>query len=166
MVATPDEAGQQVQEEYREYIQEQLVKQAEKNIDKSRSFTESDLLYQVPTECPFRSAVVDDSDDVSLPTPDPVKYKVFLDLWKRKYFITNGHSFGGDFLIYPHDPIVCHASHVIHVLDTPHVSIRDFITVNRLCVGVKKECVFAYLDPESEDKAIKYQSSVWDSSWD
>lgn len=29
------------------------------------------------------------------------KYKVYKDLWERKYYITSGEKFGGDFLVYP-----------------------------------------------------------------
>lgn len=155
-----------MQEEYREYINEQLIKQREMQFDKSRPMNELDLLYQIPTECPFRrdDTISDSVSDILQPSPDPLKYSIFLDLWKRKYFITNGNSFGGDFLIYPQDPIICHASHVVHVLNTGRVSIKDFVTANRLCVGAKKECLFAHVD--RTDQKIKYQSSVWDSSWD
>lgn len=160
----PSEVGQAVQEEYQEYMAGQLIQQAEKRYDKSRPITEADLLYQVPTECSFDQQPVTTDVDSNL-SADPVKYAVFRDLWRRKYFITNGHSFGGDFLIYPQDPIICHASHVVHVLNTPSITAKDFIVANRLCVGVKKECLFAYQDPEKEG-GIRYQSSVWDSTWD
>lgn len=30
-----------------------------------------------------------------------LKYKVFKDLWERKYYVTSGEKFGGDFLAYP-----------------------------------------------------------------
>lgn len=159
VLATPESADEQVQSEYKALLLTHVEGQSKRW---NREFTEKDLWYQVPTECPFR-----DPKKISpclLPAPDPVKYQVYRDLWKRGYFITNGHSFGGDFLIYPQDPIVCHATHVVHVLEHPVVTMKDFITANRLCVGVKKECLFAYRNPE-EENSIKYQSSIWDSTW-
>lgn len=161
LVSTPDEVGQAVQEEYREYISDQVAKQTEK---RRHQLTESKLLYQLPTECPHRdSSPAAENSILHSPAPDPVKYAVFRDLWRQNYFITNGRSFGGEFLIYPHDPIICHASHVVHVMDKPVITFKDFITANRLCVAVKKDSVFAYLDPENP-KQIKYQSSIWNST--
>lgn len=162
ITSTPRSASSSVQEEYAKFIAQQREAQKEKWISENREMEETDLFYQLPTECPWRD--LETTTDPPIPSPDPVKYQVYRDLWRRNYFITNGHNFGGDFLIYPQDPIVCHATHVVHVLEETNVGIKDFITVNRLCVGVKKECLFAYRDPEDALR-IKYQSSTWDSTW-
>lgn len=165
ITSTPSTVDQSVQDEYKEFVDHQRKAQKEKwTVKDDRKMGDGDLWYQIPTECLFRDDARQSQQAVPFPIPDPIKYEVYRDLWSRKFFITNGHSFGGDFLIYPQDPIVCHATHVVHVLEEPRVNIKDFITVNRLCVGVKKECLFAYRDPENENRII-YQSSAWDSTW-
>ena len=30
-----------------------------------------------------------------------IRYRVFKDLWEKKYYLTSGGKFGGDFLVYP-----------------------------------------------------------------
>lgn len=162
ITSTPTSVEPWMQDEYKEFVECQRKAQKEKWTIIDREMTDGDLWYQIPTECLFRDDPRRSKLVVPVPLPDPVKYQVYLDLWSRKFFITNGHSFGGDFLIYPQDPIVCHATHVVHVLDKPRVNIKDFITINRLCVGVKKECLFAY--PENGNRII-YQNSAWDSTW-
>lgn len=157
----PESANEKVQEEYQAFVKKQFEAQLHWTVC-AREITRNDQWYQVPNECLFKDPQQRDPSP-DLVDPDPVKYKVYCDLWNRGYFITNGHSFGGDFLIYPQDPIVCHATHVVHVLHSPVINIKDLITTNRLCVGVKKECLFAYSDSGG---AIKYQSSIWDSTWD
>lgn len=165
LVSTPETVPEEIQEEYKDFLNSQLKGQQNQLHNKSISSIPTDELpWQVSTDCPFRVTThcqsIESSNQIDLQ-----KYAVFLDLWKRNFFITNGHTFGGDFLIYPQDPIVCHASHVVHILKTGQVAIRDFVTVNRLCVGVKKDCLFAYQTPDNPDE-INYQTSSWDSSWD
>lgn len=58
------------------------------------------ICLQIPTQHPFQdnsSQLVSDYYVVS----NPQKYKVFRDLWNKGFFITNGSSFGCDFLTYP-----------------------------------------------------------------
>lgn len=31
---------------------------------------------------------------------EKLKYAIFKDLWHKKFFITNGNKFGGDYLVY------------------------------------------------------------------
>lgn len=163
MVSSPDDTPDHVQKEYCDYIGEQRLTQGERR--GNGALSENDLLYHMPTESPYReSSSLKVNGATAIPATDPTQFSVFRDLWRRNYFITNGNSFGGEFLIYPQDPIVCHASHVVHVMDSPIVLLKDFVTANRLCVAVKKECLFAYLDPNQEN-AITYRSSDWDSEW-
>lgn len=121
---------------------------------KDRDIRSEDHLYHIPFQ---KSA--SDGKRAFLAAPDPKKYKIFRDLWKLGNFVTMGNTFGGDFLVYPDDPMLCHATHVVHVLDEPKVSANDFINCNRLCVGVKKVCIYAYVHPGTNP--IVYQSSKW-----
>lgn len=45
-----------------------------------------------------------------------LRYRVFLHFWEMGYFLTSGGKFGGDFLIYPGNDVVCNCSEsdIIH----------------------------------------------------
>ena len=60
--------------------------------------------------------------------------------------MTTGESFGGDFLLYPGDPIYFHASHIVCVLPEGSSSIGALHLIGkcRLAVVVKKKMCFAY----------------------
>lgn len=122
--------------------------------DKLPDMTESNMYYQTPTEHPF----VVESKKVILPENSSLNYRVFSDLWEKDKFITNGDTFGCDFLVYPGDPLHYHASHVVHILEKPNVTAKQMIAHSRLSVMVNKKCVYAYLD---EDGQVAYQTVEW-----
>lgn len=98
----------------------------------------------------------------AVPKLNPLKYRVFCDLWKRGNFITSGATFGGDFLIYPSEPLHFHASHIVHVLsgdEAKAMTTRTFITRTRLSVNVNKLCTFAYENEENNE--LCYQTAKW-----
>lgn len=113
-------------------------------------------LSQVPTEHPFYSET---KRITEFPVKNLSKYKVFKDLWRKKLYITNGDSFGGDFLTYSSDPTLFHASQIIHIVDQNDIFDQYLLTnSSRLSVSVKKKCVFAYVN--DEDKIV-YQTLEW-----
>lgn len=96
------------------------------------------------------------------PRVDPFKYRVFCDLWEKGNYITSGATFGGDFLVYPGEPLQFHASHIVHVLsddESKSMSSRTFITRTRLSVNVNKLCTFAYKNQENNE--LCYQTVQW-----
>lgn len=96
------------------------------------------------------------------PNLDALKYKVFCDLWEKGSWITSGETFGGDFLVYPNEPLHFHASHIIHVLsedEAKAMSSRTFITRTRLSVNVNKLCTFVF--EKKETKELCYQTIQW-----
>jgi len=88
-----------------------------------------------------------------------VKYSVFLDLWRRGKFVTSGEAFGADFLVYPGDPLLYHASHIVIILESPVIRPLELICKVRLSVTVKKDCVFAY--KQTDESNIFYQTVKW-----
>lgn len=113
---------------------------------------------QIPTQHPFQLAsnIIKD-----FPVDNMSKYKVFKDLWHKGFYITNGESFGGDFLTYHDDPMYFHASQIVHVIDGNEKFELYFpISCTRLAVSVKKKCVYAYLN---EDGDVIYQTMFWDN---
>lgn len=120
--------------------------------------TDATALVQIPTQHPFPSASY---SIVELPPNTSSEYKIYRDLWNKGYFITEGHTFGGDFLLYPGDPVYFHASHIVHILDSPFVPSKTVSCNCRLSVNVNKTCLYAYLNPENN--SIVYQSVKWKS---
>lgn len=130
-------------------------------IDKIPKLQKENLLIQTPTEYPFtRNYEV--LQDVPLKQEDELKYKVFSHFCNMGKFLTSGSTFGGDFLVYPSDPLLVHASHVVHVLEKGDIDSKKFIAANRLCVGVKKTCIFAFEESPGKISCITTQ---WDGNY-
>lgn len=89
-----------------------------------------------------------------------LKYRIFKDLIANKhYFITSGSKFGGDFLVYPGEPIKFHAFFiVVCVLPETELSLIDIIMHARLGTMTKKTFVIASLNKYDE---ITYSSFEW-----
>lgn len=102
---------------------------------------------------------MDECDDETV----RLEYRVFKDLWQKGKYITAGDTFGGDFLVYPGDPMYCHASHIIHCVggggdDGPAIPTNRLVAYGRLSVLVNKSCVFVYVGSNDE---LCYQSMEW-----
>ncbi|XP_023171415.2 tRNA-splicing endonuclease subunit Sen34 [Drosophila hydei] len=147
-----------------------LVKQGK--ADEAAALTSENVIQEVANNFEFdlQNALVE------LPCPhmtnhdgrlwtDPIcdrnslKYRVFRDLWGRGKFVTCGDAFGADFLIYPGDPLLYHASHIVIIQSTPAIRPLELIAKVRLSVTVNKSCVFAY--EETDGNIIVYQTVAW-----
>lgn len=71
---------------------------------------------------------------------DRARCAVFEDLHEKGYFLSTGLRFGGDFVVYPGDPLRYHSHYTATVLATPAQSIPAFhiIASGRLGTAVKK----------------------------
>ncbi|KAG8434077.1 hypothetical protein GDO86_012449 [Hymenochirus boettgeri] len=88
-----------------------------------------------------------------------VRYKVFRNLWQKGYFLTNGSKFGGDFLVYPGDPMRFHAHYI--VICYPYkkeIPLSDIISAGRLGTNVKKTVLLCSADKEG---AVTFTSLQW-----
>ncbi|ALC44610.1 CG33260 [Drosophila busckii] len=126
-------------------------------IDRSFVFDTQNALVELPCEHPtkhigqlYTETIFDSSS---------LKYRVFHELWQLGKFVTAGDAFGADFLVYPGDPMLYHASHIIILQATPVIAPLELIAKVRLSVNVNKSCVFAY--EQAENKKIIYQTVAW-----
>ncbi|XP_072247928.1 tRNA-splicing endonuclease subunit Sen34 [Leuresthes tenuis] len=87
------------------------------------------------------------------------RYQVFRDLRGRGFFLTSAGKFGGDFLVYPGDPLRFHA-HFIAVCLALDESVcpLDFLAVARLGSNVKKTVL---LCSPAAGGGICYTSLQW-----
>lgn len=125
-------------------------------------FNADNVMVQVPTVAMFDGDNENPSDNIDdeqseLPS---LQYRVFRDLWQRGKYVTPGDTFGGDFLVYPGDPMMYHASHIVHCLRGP-IDAAQLVAAGRLSVLVNKLCVFAY---DGADGALAYQTLEWEGN--
>ncbi|XP_053546653.1 tRNA-splicing endonuclease subunit Sen34 isoform X2 [Bombina bombina] len=86
-------------------------------------------------------------------------YKVFRDLWQRGYFLTSGSKFGGDYLVYPGDPMRFHAHYIaICFPNNKEIPLTDIITAGRLGTNVKKTILICSTNQEG---LVNYTSLQW-----
>uniref|UniRef100_A0A1B6CWN3 tRNA-splicing endonuclease subunit Sen34 n=1 Tax=Clastoptera arizonana TaxID=38151 RepID=A0A1B6CWN3_9HEMI len=91
---------------------------------------------------------------------EKLKYSIFKDLWEKGYYVSSGSKFGGDFLVYPGDPIKFHAQFIVTCLEAEtNFPAKDLIVYGRLGTTTRKTFVFATQLPETEE--IVYQSLQW-----
>ncbi|ETE63955.1 tRNA-splicing endonuclease subunit Sen34 [Ophiophagus hannah] len=86
-------------------------------------------------------------------------YSIFRDLWERGYYVTSGSKFGGDFLVYPGDPMRFHAHYIALCFskDAP-ISLCDIISAGRLGTNVKKTVLLCSVEQEG---TVAYTSLQW-----
>jgi tRNA-splicing endonuclease subunit Sen34 len=91
--------------------------------------------------------------------PEQARCKVFSDLWERGYFVTNGNKFGGDYLVYPGDPLRFHSHFIVKILPwEERLTGLDLVSVGRLGSTVKKTSVLASVDLSGK---VIYTSVQW-----
>lgn len=89
------------------------------------------------------------------------KCGVFEDLWKQGYYMGNGLRFGGDWLIYPGDPLRFHSHFVATVvpsLTEPILPIQ-IVAYGRLGTATKKSHLLCGWD--SETQKVSYYTIEW-----
>ncbi|KAF8590484.1 tRNA-intron endonuclease catalytic domain-like protein [Ramaria rubella] len=86
---------------------------------------------------------------------------VFRDLWGKGHFLGSGIKFGGNFLVYPGDPLRYHSHFVASVLPSPSSIIRpmEIVAHGRLGTATKKSHLLCGWD-ESTDE-VSYLSIEW-----
>ncbi|XP_072386422.1 uncharacterized protein Tsen34 [Diabrotica undecimpunctata] len=87
-----------------------------------------------------------------------LKRSVYADLWNRGYYVTQGHKFGGDFLVYLGDPVCHHAIFIVKCINNmKDIFPLELISLGRLGTSVKKRAVLASM----ENDKISYITMSW-----
>lgn len=91
-----------------------------------------------------------------------LRYKTFKDLWEKGYYITSGHKFGGDYLVYPGDPVKFHAQFIVLCRDSASEMFgSDLISCGRMGCSTRKTFIIASKETDKEDDVINYLSFEW-----
>lgn len=90
-----------------------------------------------------------------------LRYKTFKDLWEKGYYITSGHKFGGDYLVYPGDPVKFHAQFIVLCCDSSSkINGSDLVPCGRMGCSTRKTFVIASKASDKDD-TINYLSFEW-----
>lgn len=86
---------------------------------------------------------------------------VFSGLWKQGFFMGGGIKFGGDYLVYPGDPLRYHSHFAASVLVSPISSLRpmEIVAHGRLGTATKKAHLLCGWDDEKQE--VSYLSIEW-----
>nr|CAD7202290.1 unnamed protein product [Timema douglasi] len=91
---------------------------------------------------------------------EKLRYNTFKTLWEQGHFITPGQKFGGDFLVYPGDPVKFHAQFLIICVErSSALPMSEIVAFGRLGSSVRKTVVIA--SPSSDQKSVVFQSINW-----
>ena len=97
--------------------------------------------------------------DLSFTNREQLFYTVYEDLWMKGYFITSAEKFGGDFLVYPGDPLRFHSKFIVVVMETcDEMTSQQLVVYGRLGSAVKKTVVLGSVDYKGE---VQYISLSW-----
>ncbi|KAJ7098069.1 hypothetical protein B0H15DRAFT_641668 [Mycena belliarum] len=89
------------------------------------------------------------------------KCGVFRGLWEQGMYMGGGIKFGGDYLVYPGDPLRYHAHFSASVLESPTFSLTpmEIVAHGRLGTVTKKSHLLCGWDDETKD--VSYLSVEW-----
>lgn len=90
-----------------------------------------------------------------------LRYRIYQDLWERGFFLSAAGKFGGDFLVYPGDPLRFHAHYIAQCWapDDP-IPLQDLVSAGRLGTSVRKTLLLCSPQP---DRKVVYTSLQWAS---
>ncbi|XP_078728949.1 tRNA-splicing endonuclease subunit Sen34 [Lampetra fluviatilis] len=136
--------------------------------DAGLQFTRESMLVQVRTARAAGALRVVEWRAASALWPHPslahqeLRYRVYRDLQRRGLHLTSGAKFGGDFLVYPGDPLRFH-SHFIALChdDERPMALVELLAAARLGSNVKKTVLLC--SPMPRD-GVRYTSLQW-SGW-
>ncbi|KAI6045446.1 tRNA intron endonuclease [Pisolithus marmoratus] len=88
---------------------------------------------------------------------------VFRDLREQGYYLGIGVKFGGDYLVYPGDPLRYHSHFVASVIPSPRTPLQpmEIVAHGRLGTGTKKSHLLCEWD--EENNIVTYYSIEWAS---
>lgn len=138
------------------------------DLDRSFVFPQSALGVQLSTAraglsyCPEARAFLQAEQPIRggqhKPSRD-TKYQVFRDLRGRGFYLTSAGKFGGDFLVYPGDPLRFHAHFIaVCLAEDEAICMLDVLAVARLGSNVKKTVLLCSPAPSG---AVTYTSLQW-----
>lgn len=92
----------------------------------------------------------------------PKRNDVFRYFWSLKYHITSGYKFGGDYLLYPGDPMCFHSQFIVSVkTEEEAISPKEIVLMGRLATNVKKMFLLAGPSQDGTKNEMMTYSVEW-----
>jgi tRNA intron endonuclease, catalytic C-terminal domain len=90
----------------------------------------------------YQLKYLSDLNYIAIPLPTSTKYLIFKHFTQHSYMVKDGMKFGCDFLIYPGDPLYCHAEAM--VCEARSVNKNRLVELARIANDTNKKLLFAY----------------------
>lgn len=146
-------------------------------LDQAFSFPRSAMAIQLCTahagfsHCPEERSLL--STNWPMPRDErlEIRFHVYRDLSSKGYYLTSAGKFGGDFLVYPGDPLRFHAHYIALCMSMDEqLPLCDILAIARLGSNVKKTVLLCSPQKPSEtgkdeniEKGVVYSSLQWTS---
>ncbi|XP_019881494.2 uncharacterized protein LOC109609293 [Aethina tumida] len=132
----------------------------EEELDKSCIINLDNFIWPIFLQHPFKKPNLKTADVEEYKRhTNKLKYLVYKDLLSKKYYVTHGHKFGGDFLVYNGDPVIYHAIFVVRCVErTEKMSPQEIVAFGRLGTSVRKRAVVASV---LDNDAVSYVTINW-----
>ncbi|KAK4514346.1 uncharacterized protein ATC70_001939 [Mucor velutinosus] len=91
---------------------------------------------------------------------------VFDFFWSQGFYITSGVKFGGQFLLYPHDPMCVHSEYIVSVKQTKDQEVLplEIIEMGRAATNVKKTFVLVAAADQKEAEGEQEEQEEQDTN--
>ena len=114
----------------------------------------------------FKMPVTASGAEVAMDRASEIRYLAFRHVWHAGYYLTPGTKFACDFLVYEHDPCVCHAKYMLFCREREdEITGMEVLLKGRLSVQVGKDPVFAIVRLpllQQESPKISFMKLVWE----
>nr|CAG4635795.1 EOG090X0G6M [Artemia franciscana] len=138
-----------------------LEQAVDEEIRRIPELTQANALVQIFTEHPVLDCekLAPISWDYPSSENDKIRATVYGDLWAKGFYITGGEKFGGDFLVYPGDPVRFHAKYIAICLPFEGLLTPFQIAVHaRVAVSVNKKVLLCTVNSDSR---VIYKYLEW-----
>ncbi|KAK2847886.1 hypothetical protein Q7C36_009568 [Tachysurus vachellii] len=152
---------------------EQAVRERLESLEKSFSFPRSAMAVQLCTaragfsHCPEEHAFLAAEWPMPRDKHSETRFQVYKDLRRKGFYLTAAGKFGGDYLVYPGDPLRFHAHFIALCLPMDEkLPVYDLLAIARLGSNVKKTvllCSPQYSRDRVEETEVEvvYSSLQW-----
>ncbi|MCJ8733149.1 hypothetical protein PDJAM_G00219770 [Pangasius djambal] len=151
---------------------EQAVRERLESLEKSFSFPRSAMAVQLCTaragfsHCPEEHAFLAADWPMPRDKRSETRFRVYKDLRRKGFYLTAAGKFGGDYLVYPGDPLRFHAHFIALCLPMDEkLPLCDVLAIARLGSNVKKTVLLCSPQDTSESgeeiEEVVYSSLQW-----
>lgn len=127
-------------------------------LQKTKDLGNEHLWIEMPMKSRFADTLPTLVHEVPFTNEERLKYSVFCDLHDQGFYVANGSKFGGDFLVYPGDPVCYHSFYIVLCVPCDKkLSVYEYSALGRLASTVKKTLLLCF----ELEGCVEYLSVSW-----